>query len=199
MPLNLDAGWIEDLRKELPELPGPKMKRLMEQYAIAADDALFLTGTPAMAQYFEDCARISGNPRAAANWIMGDLAYNLKNSGKDIVSCPVAAKQLAELIRTVDSGEISGKIAKTVFEEMFRTAEDPAPIIERMGLVQVSDAASLEPIIDKLVDTNPRQAEEFRSGKTKIIGFFVGQVMKQTGGQANPKIVNELLRKKLKG
>ncbi|MBN2242153.1 MAG: Asp-tRNA(Asn)/Glu-tRNA(Gln) amidotransferase subunit GatB [Acidobacteria bacterium] len=199
MPLKLDPGWIEDLRKELPELPGPKMKRVMAEYELPADDALFLTGTPSMAQYFEECARISGNSRAAANWIMGDLAYSLKNSGRDISECPVAAKRLAELIRIADSGRISGKIAKTVFEEMFRSAEDPAPVIERMGLVQVSDTASLEPIIDKLVASNPRQVEEFRSGKTKILGFFVGQVMKETRGQANPKVVNELLRKKLQG
>ncbi len=199
MPLKLDPDWIELLRRELPELPGPKMRRVMEQYDIPADDALFLTGTPAMAEFFEECARISENPRAAANWIMGDLAHNLKNSGKDIADCPVTSKQLADLIRITDSGEISGKIAKTVFEEMFRTAEDPSPIIKRMGLVQVSDEASLEPVIDKIVAANPRQVEEFRSGKTKVIGFFVGQVMKETKGQANPKVVNELLQNKLKG
>ncbi len=199
MPLKLDPDWIELLQRELPELPGPKMRRVMEQYDIPADDALFLTGTSVMAEFFEKCARISENPRASANWIMGDLAYNLKNSAKDIADCPVTSKQLADLIRIIDTGEISGKIAKTVFEEMFRTAEDPAPIIKRMGLVQVSDTASLEPVIDKIVAANPRQVEEFRSGKTKVIGFFVGQVMKETKGQANPKVVNDLLQKKLKG
>jgi len=199
MPLKLDPEWIEELRAELPELPGAKMTRLMQQYDLSVDDALFLTATAPMADFFEECALSSENPRASANWIMGDLAYNLKNAGRDISNCPVTALQVAALIRTIDSGEISGKIAKTVFEEMFRSAEDPGPIIKRMGLVQLSDTDSLEPVIEKIVASNPKQVEEFRSGKTKVIGFFVGQVMKETKGQANPKVVNELLQKKLKG
>ena len=199
MPLKLDPDWIEKLREELPELPGEKMKRMMEQYDLSVDDSLFLTGTAAMADFFEECARSTENPRASANWIMGDLAYSLKNSGRDISDCPITPEQLAGLIRTIDSGEISGKIAKTVFEEMFRTSEDSAPVIKRMGLVQVSDTASLEPVIEKIVGSNPRQVEEYRSGKTKVIGFFVGQVMKETKGQANPRVVNELLQKKLRG
>jgi aspartyl-tRNA(Asn)/glutamyl-tRNA(Gln) amidotransferase subunit B len=199
MPVKLDRDWIERLRRELPELPGPRMKRVMEQYDIAADDALFLTGTAAMAGFFEECAQSSENPKASANWIMGELAFNLKNSGKDIADCPVTPGQLAALIKTIDSGKISGKIAKTVFEEMFRTSEDPAPVIERMGLVQVSDEASLEPVIDRILAANPKQLEEFRSGKTKVFGFFVGQVMRETKGQANPQVVNDLLQKKLKG
>jgi aspartyl-tRNA(Asn)/glutamyl-tRNA(Gln) amidotransferase subunit B len=199
MPVKLDPAWLENTREALPELPGPKMKRVMQQYDLPVDDALFLTATTDAADYFEACARGSENPKASANWIMGDLAYSLKNSGRDIADCPVSAGQLAALIRTIDSGEISGKIAKTVFEEMFRTGEDPAPVIQRMGLVQVSDESSLEPIIDAIVKANPKQVEEFRSGKTRVIGFFVGKVMKETRGQANPQIVNELLEKKLKG
>ena len=117
----------------------------------------------------------------------------------DIIKQTQKSEQLSALIRTIDSGEISGKIAKTVFEEMFRTGEEPTSIIKRMGLVQVSDSASLEPVIDKIVAANPKQVEEFRSGKTKVIGFFVGQVMKETRGQANPKVVNEMLQKKLRG
>ena len=199
MPVKLDAEWINQIRDELPELPGAKLKRIMDTYDLPIDDALFLTGTSTLADYYEECARSSGNPRLSANWIMGDLAYNLKNSGKDITECPVKSEQLSALIRTIDSGEISGKIAKTVFEEMFRTGEEPTSIIKRMGLVQVSDSASLEPVIDKIVAANPKQVEEFRSGKTKVIGFFVGQVMKETRGQANPKVVNEMLQKKLRG
>ena len=199
MPIKLDPAWIEQIEEELPELPGPKLKRVMEQYDIPVDDALFLTGTSFMADFFEECARSSGNPRASANWIMGDLAYNLKNSGKDMTHCPVSPRQLGQLIQAIDSGEISGKIAKTVFEEMCRTSEDPAPIIKRMGLVQISDQTSLEPVIDKILEANPKQVDEYGSGKTRVIGFFVGQVMKETKGQANPKVVNELLQKKLKG
>jgi aspartyl-tRNA(Asn)/glutamyl-tRNA(Gln) amidotransferase subunit B len=169
----------------------------MEAYGLSVDDALLLTATPALAGYFEACALASHNPRASANWIMGDLAYALKNSGKGIEHCPIPPADLAALIETIDSGEISGKIAKTVFEEMGRTREKPAAIIRRMGLTQVSDEASLGAAIDHILASNPKQLAEYRSGKTKVLGFFVGQVMKETKGQANPQVVNELLLKKL--
>lgn len=197
LPLKLDPEWIKQVQESLPELPGAKMNRFMDSYGLSLDDALLLTATPGSAEYFEACAKASKNPRASANWIMGDLAFALKNSGKAIENCPIAPGDLAALIRTVDSGEISGKIAKTVFEEMGRTAEAPAAIIKRLGLVQVSDEASLSTAIDKAIAANPKQLEEYRSGKTKVIGYFVGQIMKETKGQANPKIVNELLKKKL--
>jgi aspartyl-tRNA(Asn)/glutamyl-tRNA(Gln) amidotransferase subunit B len=199
LPLKLDPSWIAQSKMELPELPGSKIHRFMEEYSLSIDEVLLLTATPALARYFEECAKASKNPRASANWIMGDLAYALKNSGKDIDDCPIAPGNIAELIRIIDSGEISGKIAKTVFEEMIHTQEKPAEIIRRMGLVQVSDESSLSAIIDKVMSANPKQLDEYRSGKTKVLSFFVGQVMKETKGQANPKIVNELLRKKLPG
>jgi aspartyl-tRNA(Asn)/glutamyl-tRNA(Gln) amidotransferase subunit B len=197
LPLKLDPAWIEERRKELPELPGAKMKRLIEAHGLPVDDALLLTATRASADYFEKCARESGNPRASANWIMGDLAFALKNAGKEIENSPVPAEDLAALIRTIDSGEISGKIAKTVFEEMCRTAAKPAAIIQRMGLAQVSDEASLGAVIDKIIESNPKQLAEYRSGKTKVLGFFVGQAMKETKGQANPQVLNDLLQRKL--
>jgi aspartyl-tRNA(Asn)/glutamyl-tRNA(Gln) amidotransferase subunit B len=199
LPLKLEPTWIEQIQKDLPELPGPKMHRFMTDYGLPEDDAFSMTATPAQADYFEECAKASDNPRASANWIMGDLAYILKNSGKDIENAPIISKDLAALIRTIDSGKISGKIAKTVFDEMGRTHEEPEAIIERMGLVQVSDVSSLGAMIDKIIEENPKQLDQFRSGKTKVLGFFVGQVMKETRGQANPKIVNDLLKKKLSG
>ncbi len=199
LPLKLDRAWIERVKQELPELPGARMKRLMEEYSLPADDALLLTATPAMADFFEECAEKSGNARASANWIMGDLAYALKNSGKDIEESPILPGKLAALIQSVDSGEISGKIAKTVFEEMCRTSEEPAAVIRRMGLTQMSDEAGLGAVIDGILAANPKQAEEYRAGKVKVFGFFVGQVMKETRGQANPKVVNEQLQKKLSG
>jgi aspartyl-tRNA(Asn)/glutamyl-tRNA(Gln) amidotransferase subunit B len=199
LPLKLDPGWIAQLQAGLPELPGSKMQRFMEQYGLTVDDALLLTATPATATYFEECTHASGNPRASANWIMGDLAFVLKSTGKDIENSFILPGDLAALIRTIDTGEISGKIAKTVFEEMGRTGEKPASIIHRMGLVQVSDEASLGAIIDKILAANSRQLEEYRSGKTKVLGFFVGQAMKETKGQANPAVVNDLLQKKLAG
>ncbi|MBN2338955.1 MAG: Asp-tRNA(Asn)/Glu-tRNA(Gln) amidotransferase subunit GatB [Acidobacteria bacterium] len=198
-PLRLDPEWLERIEAELPELPGAKMKRFMTEYALGADDALLLTATVETAAYYEECARASGNPRAAANWVMGDLAFALKNSGREIGESPVSAGDLAELIRTIDSGEISGRIAKTVFEEMSRTGEPAAGVIRRMGLRQVSDEASLAAVIDGVIAASPKQLEEYRSGKTRVLGYFVGQVMKETRGQANPGVVNELLLKKLTG
>lgn len=199
LPLKLESAWIAQMKTELPELPGLMMHRFVEEYSLSIDEALLLTATPSLAQYFEECAKASKNPRASANWIMGDLTYALKSSGKDIEDSPIAPNDLAALIQIIDSGEISGKIAKTVFEEMVRTQEKPADIIQRMDLVQVSDEDSLSAIIDKVMSANPKQLDEYRSGKTKVLGFFVGQVMKETKGQANPKVVNELLRKKLPG
>jgi aspartyl-tRNA(Asn)/glutamyl-tRNA(Gln) amidotransferase subunit B len=197
LPLKLDPAWIEEVQAELPELPGPRMNRFMEEYRLPVDDALLLTATRASADYFEECARQAGNARASANWVMGDLAYALKNAGKDIEDCPVPPGNLAALIRTIDSGEISGKIAKTVFEEMCRTLETPAAVIQRMGLAQVSDEASLGGVIDGIIASNPKQVAEYRSGKTKVMGFLVGQVMRETKGQANPQVVNDLLQKQL--
>jgi aspartyl-tRNA(Asn)/glutamyl-tRNA(Gln) amidotransferase subunit B len=198
-PLRLDPGWIEGVRQGLPELPAARMKRMMEQYGLAADDALLLTATSSMADYYEECAKQSGNPRSSANWIMGDLAYVLKSSGVDIRDCPVPPGHLAALIRAVDSGEISGKIAKTVFEEMVRSAEEPATVIRRLGLVQMSDASSLGAVIDAVLASNPKQVAEYRAGKAKVFGYFVGLVMKETKGRANPQIVNDLLQSKLGG
>jgi len=197
LPLTLDPVWLERVRQELPELPGPRMHRFMDEYDLPVDDALLLTATRAAADYFEACARVSGNPRAAANWIMGELAHTLKNAGKDIEDSPIPPTNLAALIRSIDSGEISGKMAKTVFEEMSKNPEEPSSIIQRLGLAQVSDEASLAAIIERIVAANPKQLAEFRSGKTRVLGFFVGQVMKETKGQANPQVVNDLLQKTL--
>jgi aspartyl-tRNA(Asn)/glutamyl-tRNA(Gln) amidotransferase subunit B len=198
-PLKMDSGWVEEMKHSLPELPHEKMLRFMSDFGLPTDDALLLASTKEMADFFEACAGDSANPRSAANWIMGDLAYALKNSDKEIGSCPISPAQLAELIRAIDSGKISGKIAKTVFEEMYKSGESPDALITRLGLVQVSDEASLGTIIDKVMEANPKQVAEYRSGKEKVLSFFVGQAMKETKGQANPKVLNDLLRAKLKG
>jgi aspartyl-tRNA(Asn)/glutamyl-tRNA(Gln) amidotransferase subunit B len=199
LPLALDPAWVEAIRKSLPELPDSKMKRMIEQYDLSIDDALLLTSTSETAGYLEECAKKSGNARLSANWIMGDLAYALKNMGKEIENSPIPPEQLAALIQMVDSGKISGKIAKTVFEEMCKTSEDPESIVKRLGLVQVSDEGSLGALIDKIISANQKQVAEYRSGKTKVFGFFIGQAMKETKGQANPKVLNDLLQKKLTG
>lgn len=196
-PLELDEARISEISASLPELPDAKLKRFIASYGLSDDDALLLSSTAAMASYFEECAGVSGNPRAAANWIMGDLAFALKNSAQEMADCPLPPATLAALIKTIDSGEISGKIAKTVFEEIFRSGEQPGEVIRRMGLAQVSDESSLAAVIDKVLAANPRQLAEYRSGKDKLLGYFVGQVMKETKGQANPQILNNLLRQKL--
>jgi aspartyl-tRNA(Asn)/glutamyl-tRNA(Gln) amidotransferase subunit B len=198
-PLKLDPGWIDKMKHSLPELPHEKMLRFISDYGLAIDDALLLASTQEFANYFEECARLSGNSRAAANWIMGDLAYALKNSDREMGNCPVSPAQLAELIRTIDTGKISGKIAKTVFEEIYKSGGSPEAVINRLGLVQVSDEASLDAIIDKVMTANAKQVAEYRSGKEKVFGFFIGQIMKETKGQANPQILNDLLKAKLKG
>jgi len=198
-PLKLEPAWIQEQLRSLPELPDAKLNRFISDYGLSGDDALQITSTVGMSDYFEECARLSSNARAAANWIMGDLAFQLKNSGADIEHCPVPASRLAGLIRAVDSGKISGKIAKTVFEEIYRSGEEPDAAIGRLGLVQVSDEASLAATIDKILAANPKQLAEYRSGKEKLFGYFVGQAMKETKGQANPQVLNELLQRKLKG
>jgi aspartyl-tRNA(Asn)/glutamyl-tRNA(Gln) amidotransferase subunit B len=199
LPLALDSAWVEEIRASLPELPDRKLKRMIDEYGLSVDDALLLTTTPTLADYFEECAKKSGNARLSANWIIGDLAYALKNSGKDIENSPIPPGHLAALIAMIDSGEISGKIAKTVFEEMCRTGEEPGIVIKKLGLAQVSDETSLISLIDKIMAANPKQVAEYRSGKTKVLGFFVGQAMKETKGQANPTMLNELLQNKLAG
>ncbi len=196
-PLELDASWIATLRDSLPELPHEKTLRFMMEYQLSSDEALQLTSNLAMASYYTECAREAGNPRAALNWITGDLAYALKNSGKEIEDCPLAPERLAALIRMVDVGRISGKIAKTVFEEIYHSGEEPSAVLSRLGLIQISDEASLAAAIDKALAANPRQLAEYRSGKDKLFGYFVGQVMKETKGQANPQLLNDLLKKKL--
>jgi aspartyl-tRNA(Asn)/glutamyl-tRNA(Gln) amidotransferase subunit B len=196
-PLTLDPAWIEEARRSLPDLPDTVVKRFMTVYGLGDDDALSLTSTPRLAAYFEECARASGNPRASANWVMGDLSYALKNSGHSIEECPLPADRLAALLQQVDSGRISGRMAKTVFEEMYRTGAAAEQVIAGLGMVQVSDESALAEVIDRVLSASPKQLADYRAGKEKLLGYFVGQVMKETKGQANPAVLNALLKKKL--
>jgi aspartyl-tRNA(Asn)/glutamyl-tRNA(Gln) amidotransferase subunit B len=197
-PLRLDPAWVAALKASLPELPHGKTLRFAAEYSLSNDEALLLTSSPALAEYFEKCAGASGNPRSALHWITGDLAYVLKTSGKDIESCPLPPGRLAALIRMIDAEEISGKIAKTVFEEIYSSQEEPAAVVRRLGLVQISDESTLAAIIEQVKNANPKQLAEYRAGKEKLLGYFAGQVMKETKGQANPQILNDLLKRKLR-
>ncbi len=197
LPLTVSEAWREAIRREMPELPAAKRKRFVEQYGISEYDAQVLTLTAAAGDYFEEAARSSGEPKLAANWVMGELAGALKAAGLEIGQSPVSAAQLAELVKLVARGEISGKLAKEIFPKMFATGKGASEIIEAEGLKQISDAGAIERVIDEILAANPKQVEQYRGGKKGVLGFFVGQVMKATRGQANPAVVNEILGRKL--
>ncbi|MCS7026154.1 MAG: Asp-tRNA(Asn)/Glu-tRNA(Gln) amidotransferase subunit GatB [Bryobacteraceae bacterium] len=196
-PVRISDSWLEAIRAKMPELPSAKKKRFLETYGLREYDAQVLTSTRALADYFETAARSSSDPKAVANWVMGDLMGALKAEGKDITESPIAPERLGELVTLISKGELSGKLAKEIFPKMLATGEAASTILEREGLRQISDAAALEPIIEQVLAANPKQVEQFRSGKTAVLGFFVGQVMKASRGQANPALVNEILKKKL--
>ena len=196
-PLRIPDEWLDQIRARMPELPVRKRARFIQSYGLREYDAQVLTATRSVAEYFEKVATSAGDARLAANWVMGDLMGTLKAAGKDIAESPVAAESLGELIALIQRGEISGKMAKEIFQKMFSTGESAAAIIEREGLKQISDTAALEKIIDEVLAGNARQVEQYLGGKTTVLGFLVGQVMKASRGQADPAAVNSLLRRKL--
>ncbi len=174
----------------------------MSEYALSEYDAGVLTMTKALADYFEQAAKISGQPKPAANWIMGDLLRSYKEAGidlKDLSTSPVTPKMLADMILLEKKGTISGKMAKTVMEEMIQSGKDPQVIVQEKGLVQISDSGEIEKIVKKVIEGNPQPVAQYKSGKTGTFGFLVGQVMKATQGRANPQAVNELLKKHARG
>ncbi len=197
LPLVVSESWREQIRASMPELPAAKRKRFVEQYGIPDYDAQVLTLAPALADYFEEVARQSGEPKAASNWVMGELTGALKAAGKPIEESAVSAANLAELVRLIAAGEISGKLAKDIFAKMFSTGRSASEIIEAEGLKQISDTGELEKMVDDILAANPKQVEQYKNGKKGVLGFFVGQVMKATRGQANPAVVNEILGLKL--
>ena len=199
VPLKVEEKWIEEIRESLPELPDDKKERFVEAYGIPEYDAEILTSTKAMANYYEECVRLFPEPKTVSNWMMGDLLRELKRDEREIDQCPVTPKHLTEMLLMVKEGTISGKIAKDVFEEMYRTGEGPGKIVKDKGWTQIVDEAEIEKAIEITMQANPKQVEDYRKGKEKLFGFFVGEVMKQTKGKANPNLVNELLKKKLKG
>ncbi|MEI9478741.1 MAG: Asp-tRNA(Asn)/Glu-tRNA(Gln) amidotransferase subunit GatB [Deltaproteobacteria bacterium] len=198
VPLKIDEGWVEEIRKSLPELPGEKKDRFVRQYQIPEYDSEILTSTKAMANYYEECVRLLPEPKTVSNWMMGDLLKKLKRDEREIDQCPVTPRHLSEMLSMVKAGTISGKIAKDVFEEMYQTGERPETIVKEKGWNQILDEGEIERAISKAMETNPKQVEDYRNGKDKLFGFFVGEVMKQTKGKANPKLVNDMLKKKLK-
>jgi len=200
--LVLDHEAIKNIERSMPELPESRRKRFVKEYALSEYDAGILATTRALAEFFEETAKLSSQPKSAANWIMGDLLRFYKDSNTDLKNLsdsPVKPKLLADMISLVEKGTISGKIAKTVMEEMYATGKTPQAIIEEKGLVQISNVDEIEMIVSKVIEQNPKPVEQYRQGKTGNFGFFVGQVMKATGGRANPQTVNDVLKKRLAG
>ncbi|MBN1629366.1 MAG: Asp-tRNA(Asn)/Glu-tRNA(Gln) amidotransferase subunit GatB, partial [Thermoleophilia bacterium] len=196
-PIELDEAYVERVRASLPELPAARKERLAQQYGLPPKDVALLATNRPLGDYFEALADATGDPRTAANWVLGDLSGYLNASGIEVAACPVSVAALAELLGLVSGGTLSGKMAKEVFEVMTTTGKGAKSIVAERGLGQISDTGALEAVVERLVAANPSLVEDFRQGKEKVLGFFVGQVMKETRGQANPQIVNELLRKHL--
>ncbi|MFY9706046.1 MAG: Asp-tRNA(Asn)/Glu-tRNA(Gln) amidotransferase subunit GatB [Desulfobacterales bacterium] len=197
LPLTISTEWIEHVRQELPELPEAKRDRFVEDYGLPAYDADLLTTDRELADYFETCLETFNNPKPVSNWIMGPLLGLLNTADKSIDASPVSPENLGRLLRLIEEGVISGKIAKTVFDEMAVGGYAPDRIVKERGLVQVSDASQIETAVDKVMAENADEVQAYRAGKTKLLGFFVGQVMRETKGKANPRVVNEVLISKL--
>jgi len=198
VPIRIDGLWIEEIRRSLPELPDEKKERFVREYGIPEYDAEILISTKAMASYYEESVRLFPEPKTVSNWMMGDLLRELKRDEKEIDQSLLTPLHLAEMLSMIKEGAISGKIAKDVFEEMYRSGERPGKIVKDKGWVQILDEAEITNAIERVIKANPKQVEDYQQGKEKVFGFFVGEVMKLTKGKANPKLVNELLRKKLK-
>ena len=200
LPLQVDAALIAAVRATLPELPDQKAARFATQYALSAYDAGVLTASRELADYYEEVVRAApADPKLAANWVMGDLAAALNKEGLEVSSGKLTAARLGELLRRISDRTISGKIAKEVFEIMWADGADADAVIESKGLRQITDSGAIERAIEEAMARNPAQLAEYRAGKDKLFGFFVGQVMKATGGKANPAQLNELLLRKLRG
>lgn len=197
VPIVVEKDLIEEIRATLPELPDEKKARFITDYALPEYDADFLVSEKAMAEWFEEAVRLGGQPKMVSNWIQGDLTRLLNEEDKTIEECPLRPEQLVEMLKLIEDGTISGKIAKTVFEEMYKTGKRAEDIIKQKGLIQISDSSAIEEVIIDVLSKNPSEVERYRAGEEKLFGFFVGQVMKATKGKANPQIVNDLLKKRL--
>jgi aspartyl-tRNA(Asn)/glutamyl-tRNA(Gln) amidotransferase subunit B len=197
MPLTVSEAWREEIRRAMPELPAAKRQRFVEEYGLSEYDARVLSSNQGIADYFEQAAKASGDAKTAANWVQGDLSGALNAAGKTLADSPVSAASLAELVKLIADGTLSGKLGKEVFAKMFESGKTAGEIIEAEGLKQISDTGALQNIIEEVLAKNPGQVATYKGGKTSVLGFFVGQVMKATRGQANPQAVNDLLKKAL--
>lgn len=197
VPFTVSDEYIENIRKSLPELPDARKERYMKEFGLSSEDAVFMTNDKDTADYFEAAVAAGADPKAAVNWLMGEFASQLSTEGIEIAKAPVSAENLAGLLKLISKGTISGKIAKKVFATMWKEGGKAEDIVKAQGLVQVSDTAELSKLVDEVVGKNPKAVEDFKAGKKKAVGALVGQIMKATKGKANPRVINELLNKKL--
>lgn len=198
LPIHVSEELVESIKKELPELPIERAKRFTNEYGLPEYDALVLTADKALSEYFESTAVNSKNPKAASNWIMGDFLKRFNDSGLELEDVKITPEALGELILLIDDGKISGKMAKSVFDQMWDSGDHPDKIVKEKGLSQISDPKEVEKIVEKVIQNSPNQVEQYKGGKDKLFGFFVGQVMKESKGQANPDLVTKTLKEKLK-
>lgn len=197
VPFTVSDEYIENIRKSLPELPDARKERYMKEFGLSSEDAVFMTNDKATADYFEAAVDAGADPKACVNWLMGEFASQLSTDGIETAKAPVSAENLAALLKLISKGTISGKIAKKVFATMWKEGGNPEEIVKAQGLVQISDTAELSKLVDEVVGKNPKAVEDFKAGKKKAVGALVGQIMKATKGKANPRVINELLNKKL--
>jgi aspartyl-tRNA(Asn)/glutamyl-tRNA(Gln) amidotransferase subunit B len=196
-PVSVGQEWVDEIKSKLPELPDEKRQRFIRQYGLPEYDADLLTSEKAVADWFEKAVQAGGQPKAVSNWMMGELMRMLNEENKSIDEILLKPLQMAGMLSLIEDGTISGKIAKTIFDEMYRTGKNADAIVREKGLVQISYTGEIEKAVDEILAKHPGEVERFKSGDEKLIGFFVGQVMKATKGKANPKVLNDLLRQKL--
>jgi aspartyl-tRNA(Asn)/glutamyl-tRNA(Gln) amidotransferase subunit B len=197
VPMTVDQMWIHDIQSSLPELPDKRKERFVSAFGIPEQDADLMISEKSVADWFEEAVDLGGQPKDVSNWIKGDLMKLLNEEGKTFDECIFRPSGLVGMLKLIDNGTISGKIAKTVFEEMFRNGKDAEVVVREKGLVQITDSGAIEKAVDDIIAGNPQEVERYKAGEEKLIGFLVGQVMKKTKGKANPQMVNELLKKKL--
>jgi aspartyl-tRNA(Asn)/glutamyl-tRNA(Gln) amidotransferase subunit B len=197
LPVQVDVELTEEIRNSLPELPDARLRRFVEEYDIPLYDAGVLTASKEVADYFEECLRYYNKPKTVSNWVMTEVLRELKGEEEGIKAFPISPDKLAELFKLIDDGTVSGKMAKDVFTEMVSTKKGAAEIIAKKGVKQLTDHSEIEKLVYDVMEKNPEEVSRYRAGQEKLLGFFVGEIMKATGGKANPKLVNEVLRKKL--
>ncbi|MBI4824886.1 MAG: Asp-tRNA(Asn)/Glu-tRNA(Gln) amidotransferase subunit GatB [Nitrospirae bacterium] len=197
VPVEVSESWISGIKAGITELPGLRRARFTEDFNLPEDDAALLTSERSIAEWFEDAVKLGGDPKMVSNWMMGELMRLLNEENREINESPLKPPHLIAMLKLIEKGTISGKIAKAVFEEMYKTGKDAEAIVKDKGLVQISDTGEIESIVDGIIANSPKEVERFRAGDMKLMGFFVGEVMKATKGKANPGIVNALIKKKL--